>query len=62
MGGSDLYALSLHVLLFSRSVDETFCYCKTMGLGLWMDNSSSPPNAHPFAVFSDFVCTEHKNI
>lgn len=49
-------------LLFQRSVDEKFCYCKIMSLGLCMDNSSSPPNAQTFAEFCDLLGREHKNI
>lgn len=37
---------------------KIFCYCKTLALGLWMDNPSTPPNAHPFAEFIDFLGME----
>lgn len=47
MGGSDLYALALTVLLFQTSVDEDIL--------LWMDNSFTLPIAHPLARPLEFI-------
>lgn len=60
---SDLYALGLPVLLFQRFVDEDILLLSDCGLwGLWMDNATTPPNAHPFSESIDFIGTQHKKL
>lgn len=60
VGVSDLYALGLPVLLFQRFVDEDILLLLDCGLwGLWMDNATTPPNAHPFSEPIDFIGTQH---
>lgn len=57
MGGSDLYALGLPVLLFQQSVDEDILL---LVFRFWVFKSATPPNAHPFAEFIYFLGTKHK--
>lgn len=62
VGGSDLYAFGLPVLLYQRSVNEDIFIIVRSSLWVYgWTNSSTPPNGHPFAEYIDFLTMELEN-